>query len=63
MQLLKESRLNHWGKLAFRWIYWRILLPGRRLPVPTHMSMAGKRRPPAATPDAPTDAVRIPSGL
>jgi hypothetical protein len=27
------------------------------------MSMAGKRKPPAATPDAPTDAVRIPSGF
>ena len=64
MQLLKESRLNHWGKLAFRWIYWRMLLPGRHLPVPTRMSMSGKRQPPAATSStgAP-DAVRIPSGF
>ncbi len=46
--LLKESRRNHWGKLAFRWIYWNFLLPGRPIPVPNHMSMAGKR-PPAAT--------------
>jgi sulfide:quinone oxidoreductase len=45
MQLLRESRLNHWGKLAFRWIYWHVLLPGRPLPVSAHMSMAGKQRP------------------
>ncbi len=40
--LLKESRANHWGKLAFRWIYWNILLKGRDLPIPAQMSMAGK---------------------
>ena len=40
--LLEESRLNHIGKLAFRWIYWHVLLPGRRLPVPALMSMRGK---------------------
>lgn len=43
--LLGESFVNHWGKRAFRWIYWNLLLPGRPLPVPVHMSMAGKRRP------------------
>ncbi len=43
--LLAESRRNHWGKLAFRWIYWNVLLPGRRIPVPNQMSMAGKRVP------------------
>jgi len=43
LTLLEESRINHWGKLMFRWIYWNALLPGRRLPVPTAMSMAGKR--------------------
>ena len=42
-KLLEESRVNHWGKLGFRWAYWHLLLPGRPLPVPTHMSMAGKR--------------------
>jgi sulfide:quinone oxidoreductase len=31
--LLGDTRINHWGKLAFRWIYWHILLPGRPLPV------------------------------
>ena len=44
-QLLKESKRNHWGKLAFRWVYWNMLLPGRPIPVPNHMSMAGKRHP------------------
>ena len=42
--LLEESRINHMGKLAFRWIYWNGLLPGRPIPVPAHMSMAGKER-------------------
>ena len=42
MPLLKESYLNHIGKLAFRWIYWNILLKGRYLPIPSLMSMAGK---------------------
>ena len=42
LPLLKESYLNHLGKLAFRWIYWHILLKGRYLPIPTLMSMAGK---------------------
>ncbi len=40
--LLKETELNHWGKLMFRWMYWNILLPGRELPLPALMSMAGK---------------------
>lgn len=42
MNLLKETRANHLGKLAFRWIYWNVLLPGRPMPLPAHMSMAGK---------------------
>ena len=29
-RLLEETRINHWGKLAFRWMYWHLLLPGRR---------------------------------
>ncbi len=45
MPLLRSSRINHWGKLAFRWIYWNALLPGRPLPVPNRMSMTGKRLP------------------
>ena len=42
LRLLKESRVNHLGKLAFEQIYWNLLLPGRPLPVPTTMSMTGK---------------------
>ena len=45
MGLLKETRANHLGKLAFRWIYWNVLLPGRPIPLPAHMSMVGKVRP------------------
>ncbi len=40
--LLKETEMNHWGKVMFRWMYWNILLPGKELPLPALMSMAGK---------------------
>jgi sulfide:quinone oxidoreductase len=43
--LLTENRRNHWGKLAFRPMYWHLLLPGRPIPLPAHMSMAGKHQP------------------
>ncbi len=43
--LLEETRINHLGKLAFRPIYWHMLLPGHRLPVPNAMSMSGKEVP------------------
>ena len=43
LSLLKETRLNHYGKLAFKWVYWNILLPGRKLPVTNYMSMKGKK--------------------
>jgi sulfide:quinone oxidoreductase len=33
LPLLRESRLNHVGKLLFQWIYWHALLPGRDLPL------------------------------
>ena len=42
LSLLKETRANHLGKLAFRWVYWNVLLPGRPMPLPSHMSMLGK---------------------
>ncbi len=42
MTLLKESHTDHYGKMAFKWVYWNLLLKGRPLPVPTKMSMAGK---------------------
>ena len=45
LQLLRETRGNHLGKLAFRWIYWNVLLPGRPMPLPARMTMAGKNPP------------------
>jgi sulfide:quinone oxidoreductase len=51
--LLEETEVNHLGKLAFRWMYWHVLLEGRPIPLPTAMSMAGKKRPaPPTTPPA-----------
>ncbi|MEZ5141683.1 MAG: FAD/NAD(P)-binding oxidoreductase [Acidimicrobiales bacterium] len=48
MPLLKESRLNHLGKLMFQWFYWHTLLPGRDMPgISPEMTMAGKHRPDA----------------
>jgi len=41
--LLQETRLNHYGKLLFRWIYWHILLKGKEMPIDTKMTMAGKK--------------------
>ena len=47
LPLLKESRLNHMGKLMFQWLYWHVLLPGRDIPgVPSEMPSAGKERQP-----------------
>ena len=40
--LLHETRMNHYGKLAFRWIYWNVLIRGAELPIDSKMSMAGK---------------------
>ena len=40
--LLQESRMNHWGKIIFRWMYWNILLKGKPMPIAAQMQMAGK---------------------
>ena len=48
LPLLRESRLNHLGKLMFQWIYWHALLPGRDLPgIGPAMPTAGKKHIPA----------------
>jgi sulfide:quinone oxidoreductase len=43
--LMEESYINHMGKIAFKWVYWNMLLPGH-LPnvplLPSHMSFVGK---------------------
>ncbi|MGA0111194.1 MAG: type III sulfide quinone reductase, selenoprotein subtype [Chthoniobacterales bacterium] len=50
MKLLGESRLNHLGKMAFKWIYWNVLLPGLPIPfVGPNMSLRGKKIPPKET--------------
>jgi sulfide:quinone oxidoreductase len=41
--LLEETKMNHYGKVMFRWMYWNLLLKGKELPIESHMSMAGKR--------------------
>lgn len=43
MSLLGVSRINHWGKLAFKTIYWEFLLKDRKLPVSSDFSLKGKR--------------------
>jgi sulfide:quinone oxidoreductase len=56
LPLMKESRLNHLGKLMFQWFYWHGLLPGRDIPgigadMPTH----GKQHPAPAPNDQEVD--------
>lgn len=41
--LLEETKMNHYGKIMFRWMYWNFLLKGLELPIESQMSMAGKR--------------------
>jgi sulfide:quinone oxidoreductase len=49
LPLLRESRLNHLGKLMFQWVYWHGLLPGRELPgLGPAMPESGKRHPAGA---------------
>ena len=49
--LLEESAVNHWGKLAFRQIYWNVLLKALPLPGIGHlMSRVGKQIPADALP-------------
>ena len=41
--LLKNTKMNHYGKVLFRWMYWHILLKDKQLPIESEMSMAGKK--------------------
>jgi len=43
--LLKNTKINHYGKIMFRWIYWHILLKGKDMPIEAEMTFAGKRVP------------------
>ncbi len=43
--LLKETNMNHIGKLMFKWVYWNMLLPGYlpQVPlIPSQMDFVGK---------------------
>lgn len=43
MKLLEENRINHLGKLGFRWVYWNMLMKGRKVPfISPQMQLAGK---------------------
>lgn len=42
--LLKVTKMNHYGKMIFRWIYWHILLKGKEMPIEPLMTMAGKTK-------------------
>jgi len=41
--LLEETKMNHYGKIMFRWMYWNFMIKGLELPIESQMSMAGKR--------------------
>lgn len=44
LRLMKESRMNHMGKMAFKWVYWNMLLKGTHIPfVSATMQEAGKQ--------------------
>ena len=46
LPLLRQSRLNHLGKLAFQQFYWHSLLPGRDIPgISSAMPARGKTHP------------------
>jgi sulfide:quinone oxidoreductase len=48
--LLSETRINHLGKLAFKYVYWHMLLKGYPIPFVDHrMSYRGKKVPKAAS--------------
>lgn len=43
-RLLQESTINHWGKLAFRYLYWNFMMKGIDIPLPNRFSMMGKTK-------------------
>jgi sulfide:quinone oxidoreductase len=55
-RLMEESRMNHLGKLSFRWLYWHGLLPAKPIPIGARMSMRGKKLLPPASADTSAPA-------
>ena len=50
LPLLRESHLNHLGKLMFEWFYWHALLPGHSIPgISSEMPAAGKHHAASVT--------------
>ena len=50
LPLLRESHLNHLGKLMFEWFYWHALLPGHSIPgISSEMPAAGKHHATSVT--------------
>jgi len=41
-KLLKVTRMNHRGKLAFKWIYWNMLLKAREMFIGHDLQISGK---------------------
>lgn len=48
--LLGETTINHWGKLAFKTLYWNMMLQGIEVPLPSEFSMMGKRQVTSGSP-------------
>lgn len=42
LSLLRETVLNHWAKMAFRFMYYDLMLKGINIPLPSKFSMSGK---------------------
>ena len=61
-KLLQETRMNHLGKLGFKWAYWNMLLKARPMPVTNHMSMVGKLQQSVEPKAAAGKASVVPSG-
>ena len=49
LSLLKETHMNHMSKMAFKWVYWNLLLSGQDMPLEPQMAMAGKHWPKVET--------------
>lgn len=45
LSLLSESHLNHLARMAFKWVYWNVVLPGHGVPGWPHpLAPAGRER-------------------
>lgn len=42
-KLLEFTKINHWGKLFFKWLYWNIILKAIPIPISPQMNLKGKK--------------------